>query len=84
MNDFFLYIYCRGFVKTAEMVLLSTPLCTLVTLVQIQLVQEVVKDAPSASHLHAALCRLVQAASGLSQSDAFVTLDVVLYVMELL
>ena len=66
------------------MVLLSTPLRTRVTLAQIPLVREVVKDPPSASQLHAALRRLVQAASGLAQAEAFVTLDALLYVMELL
>ena len=84
MNDLFLYKDCGGLGKTAEAVLLSTPLRTRVTLAQIPLVTDVVKDPPSASQLHAALRRLVQAASGLTQAEAFVTLDALLYVMELL
>ena len=84
MNDLFLYKDCGGLGKTAETVLLSTPVRTRATLAQIPLVRDVVKDAPSASHLHAALRRLVQAACGLAQSEAFVTIDALLYVMELL
>ena len=84
MDDLFVYMECGGVGRAAERELLGAPARTRIALAQLLPLYYVVCDAPGGSLLHAALRRLVQAATSHSWDSTFVTLDAMIGVNEML